>query len=80
MTNPTPDIRRGEIRLPVGTHPTVVLQAAKVDARSRLPRGEEPYDFQLGPGVTVKGEAMQDIPYTYQVVKQGGQRLPDRYR
>ena len=83
MTNPTPDIRRGEIRLPMGTHPTVVLQAAKVDARSRLPRGEEPYDFQLapiGPATTAKGEAMQDFPYSYQVVKQGGQRLPDRQR
>jgi hypothetical protein len=80
MTNTQPDIRRGEIRLPIGTNPTAVLQAARVDAQSRLPRGEEPYDFQLGPATTAKGEAMQDFPYSYQVVKQGGQRLPDRQR
>jgi hypothetical protein len=35
-----PDIRRGEIHQPIGTNPTVVRQAAELDARSRLAEGQ----------------------------------------
>lgn len=35
-----PDIRRGKIRQPIGTNPTVVRQAAELDARSRLAEGQ----------------------------------------
>jgi len=78
MANTEPDIRRGKIRQPIGTNPTVVLQAAELDARSRLAEGEEIFDLRLGPGVTVKGDAVMEWPYSHQVVKPGGRRGPDR--
>ena len=65
--------RLGLIRL-------LVLQAAELDARSKLAEGEDLYDLRLGPGVTVKGAAVMEWLYSYQVLKPGGRRGPDRRR
>ncbi len=70
-----PDVRRGTIAWSnrEGVQ-AAVYAAASAEAQASLSDGEKVYELQVEPGTAQRGNnAMMDYPYSYLVVRPGGQ-------